>query len=90
MAAYFEYLFSPIKIGTKTARNRIVFPAHGVPALPFMDDDAEGSDFIAYQVARAKGGCGMVVIGNIGCYDQPYRLGPTQILWACAPRHVAS
>ena len=76
MAAYFEYLFSPIKIGTKMARNRIVFPAHGVPALAFMGDEAEGSDYIAYQVARARGGCALVVIANIGCYDEPYRLGP--------------
>jgi 2,4-dienoyl-CoA reductase-like NADH-dependent reductase (Old Yellow Enzyme family)/thioredoxin reductase len=76
LAAYFENLFSPIKIGTKTAKNRIVFPAHGVPALPFMNDEAEGSAYIAYQVARAKGGCAMVIIGNIGCYDEPFRLGP--------------
>ena len=51
----FENLFSPIKIGTKTAKNRIVFPAHGVPALPFLGDDAEGSAYIAYQVSRARG-----------------------------------
>ena len=76
MAAYFEHLFSPIKIGTKTARNRIVFPAHGVPALPFMNDDAEGNEYIAYQVARARGGCGMVVVSHIGCYEGSYRLGP--------------
>ena len=74
--AQFEHLFTPIKIGTKTAKNRIMFPAHGVPALPFMGDSAEGSDYIAYQVARARGGCGVIVIANIGCYDEPYRLGP--------------
>ncbi|MBN2076428.1 MAG: FAD-dependent oxidoreductase, partial [Dehalococcoidales bacterium] len=77
MVAHFENLFSPIKIGTKTAKNRIVFPSHGVPALPFMGDEAEGGGYIAYQVARARGGCGMVVVGTIGCYDGPYRLGPS-------------
>ena len=77
MAAYFPNLFTPIKIGSKTARNRIVFPAHGVPSLPFMDDSADGSAFIEYQAARAKGGCGLTVVGNLGCYDKPIRLGPT-------------
>ena len=77
MAVQFSYLFSPIQIGSKTARNRIVFPAHGVPSLPFMDDSADGDDFIAYQVARARGGCGLTIIGNLGCYDKPIRLGPT-------------
>ncbi|HSW57976.1 MAG TPA: FAD-dependent oxidoreductase [Dehalococcoidales bacterium] len=76
MSAGFPNLFSPIKIGTKTARNRIVFPAHGVPALPFLGDGTEGSAYIAYQVARAKGGCALSVIGGIGCYDAPFRLGP--------------
>ena len=77
MAAHFPNLFTPIKIGSKTARNRIVFPAHGVPSLPFMDDSADGSAFIEYQAACAKGGCGLTVVGNLGCYDKPIRLGPT-------------
>lgn len=77
MTLQFNHLFSPIKIGSKTAKNRIVFPAHGVPSLPFMDDRADGEAFIAYQAARAKGGCGLTVIGNLGCYDKPIRLGAT-------------
>jgi 2,4-dienoyl-CoA reductase-like NADH-dependent reductase (Old Yellow Enzyme family)/thioredoxin reductase len=51
----FENLFSPIKIGTRTARNRIVFPSHGV-GIPFPE-------YIGYQVARAKGGCGLNIFG---------------------------
>jgi 2,4-dienoyl-CoA reductase-like NADH-dependent reductase (Old Yellow Enzyme family)/thioredoxin reductase len=59
----FEHLFQPIKIGTKTAKNRIVFPAHGV-ALPFLEDETDGSKLIAYQVARARGGSGLNIIGS--------------------------
>ncbi len=77
MKGQFTYLFSPIKIGIKTVKNRVVFPAHGVPSLPFMDDGADGTGFIAYQEARARGGCGMIIVGNLGCYDRPIRLGAT-------------
>ena len=51
----FEHLFNPVKIGNKTARNRIIFPCHGVGA-PFPE-------YIAYQAARAKGGCALNIIG---------------------------
>jgi 2,4-dienoyl-CoA reductase-like NADH-dependent reductase (Old Yellow Enzyme family) len=52
----FEKLFSPIKIGTRISRNRIVFPCHSYEALPFPE-------YIAYEAARAKGGCGLNIIG---------------------------
>jgi 2,4-dienoyl-CoA reductase-like NADH-dependent reductase (Old Yellow Enzyme family)/thioredoxin reductase len=77
MTAQFTHLFTPIKIGSRTAKNRLVFPAHGVPSLPFMDDSADGNAFIEYQTARAKGGCGLTIVGNLGCYDKPIRLGST-------------
>jgi len=52
----FDNLFSPIKIGARTARNRLVFPCHSYENLTV-------DEYIAYQAARAKGGCGMVIIG---------------------------
>jgi 2,4-dienoyl-CoA reductase-like NADH-dependent reductase (Old Yellow Enzyme family)/thioredoxin reductase len=68
----FNNLFSPLKIGNKTARNRIVFPAHGIPtALPYCADDADGERYIAYEAARAKGGCALNIIGPLGCYEPP-------------------
>ncbi|HEY93338.1 MAG TPA: hypothetical protein G4O15_00170, partial [Dehalococcoidia bacterium] len=73
MTDNFPHLFTPITIGSKTSRNRIVFPAHGVPSLPFMEDGAEGSAFIEYQATRARGGCGLTIVGNLGCYDRPIR-----------------
>ncbi|UCD08613.1 MAG: FAD-dependent oxidoreductase [Dehalococcoidales bacterium] len=77
MTEQFPHLFTPIKIGPKTAKNRVVFPAHGVPSLPFMDDSADGDAFVEYQATRARGGCGLTIVGNLGCYDRPIRLGPT-------------
>ncbi len=68
----FNNLFSPLNNGNKTARNRIVFPAHGIPtALPYCADDADGERYIAYEVARAKGGCALNIIGPLGCYEPP-------------------
>jgi 2,4-dienoyl-CoA reductase-like NADH-dependent reductase (Old Yellow Enzyme family)/thioredoxin reductase len=58
----FENLFSPIKIGNRIARNRIIFPCHSYEALPW-------DEYIAYQVARAKGGCGMIIIGPCVIHD---------------------
>jgi 2,4-dienoyl-CoA reductase-like NADH-dependent reductase (Old Yellow Enzyme family) len=54
----FEKLFSPIKIGTKTARNRIVFPCHSYEALTWPE-------YVAYEVARARGGSGVNIIGPV-------------------------
>src|SRR4030042_2564362 len=54
----YEHLFSPIKIGTKTAKNRIGFPSHSHELLTFPE-------YIAYEAARAKGGCGLNIIGPI-------------------------
>jgi 2,4-dienoyl-CoA reductase-like NADH-dependent reductase (Old Yellow Enzyme family)/NADPH-dependent 2,4-dienoyl-CoA reductase/sulfur reductase-like enzyme len=51
----FENLFSPVKLGTRTARNRIFFPSHGV-GIPW-------DEYIGYQTARAKGGSGLNIIG---------------------------
>jgi 2,4-dienoyl-CoA reductase-like NADH-dependent reductase (Old Yellow Enzyme family)/NADPH-dependent 2,4-dienoyl-CoA reductase/sulfur reductase-like enzyme len=81
----FENLFAPIKIGSKTAKNRIAFPAHGVPLADFFGDQSEGSAYIAYQAARAKGGSALNIIGSIGCYDTPIRLGPTPVSPPNAP-----
>ncbi len=65
----FEHLFSLIRIGTRTAKNRIIFPGHGIPvALPFCADETDGERYIAYQAARARGGCALNVIGPLGCY----------------------
>jgi 2,4-dienoyl-CoA reductase-like NADH-dependent reductase (Old Yellow Enzyme family)/thioredoxin reductase len=44
-----------------------------------MNDSSDGTEYIAYQVARAKGGSALNIIGSIGCYDRPIKLGPTPV-----------
>jgi len=69
MAMQFERLFTPIQIGPKTARNRIMFPCHGT-RFQFFNDEAEGNQYLEYQRARAKGGCGTIVIGTVHIHPQ--------------------
>lgn len=67
MSMQFEHLFSPIKIRHKTARNRIAFPSHAT-RFPFFRDDATPEQYgryLEYQRARARGGCGLNIIGTI-------------------------
>ncbi len=50
----YEALFEPITVGGVTIKNRIVRSPHGTGLL--------GDDFIAYHVARARGGVGMSTV----------------------------
>lgn len=51
-------VFEPIKIGSCEIPNRIVRTAHGTHYCSNTITD----DFIAYHVARAKGGCGLSIL----------------------------
>jgi mycofactocin system FadH/OYE family oxidoreductase 2 len=53
------YLFSPIKIGNITVRNRIVFPAHWT--CFYSQDRPPNERLMHYLAARAKGGVGLIV-----------------------------
>jgi len=55
----FRHLFTPLKIGTMTVRNRIVFPAHW--AWLFAAHEAPNERAMHYFAARAKGGVGLIV-----------------------------
>ncbi len=59
MKPAFPHLFSPLKVGSKTLRNRVVFGAHtanmSVNGLP-------GEQHVAYYAERAMGGAAMVVV----------------------------
>jgi mycofactocin system FadH/OYE family oxidoreductase 2 len=53
----FQYLFSPLKIGSTIISNRINFAAH----LTNLSEDHKISDaHIHYYKERAKGGCGLI------------------------------
>ena len=65
MTQQFPHLFSPIKLGTMTVRNRIVVPSHSngyvTDKTGYFPDDIG----IGYWELKAKGGVGLI---NLGCW----------------------
>ena len=57
--AAFPLLFSPIQLGHTEARNRIVSTSHGTNMAV---NGAPGAREIAYHAAKARGGCGTVMM----------------------------
>ena len=57
--AEFKHLFSPFKIGSLNLRNRVFMSPHGMVGLGIGTDAQVG-----YFEARAKGGCGFMVIAS--------------------------
>jgi 2,4-dienoyl-CoA reductase-like NADH-dependent reductase (Old Yellow Enzyme family) len=56
----FQYLFTPLKVGNMTLKNRIIFGPHVTNHWPnHIPDD----DTTAYYEERAKGGVGMIITG---------------------------
>lgn len=53
-------LFSPIKIGTKTIKNRVVVTAHGTN-FGRQPDSIINDRYISYLERRARGGVGLIV-----------------------------
>lgn len=56
----FRHLLSPLRIGAKTIRNRVLVTAH-VPGL--AKDSLPTDAWVAYHRARAKGGAGLQITG---------------------------
>jgi mycofactocin system FadH/OYE family oxidoreductase 2 len=54
----FPYLFSPLRLGSLTLPNRIVFSAH---LTNLAERSRPGPDLIAYYEERARGGAGLVI-----------------------------
>jgi 2,4-dienoyl-CoA reductase-like NADH-dependent reductase (Old Yellow Enzyme family)/thioredoxin reductase len=65
----FKHLFSPFKIGSLNLRNRVFMSPHGMVGLGIGTDQQVG-----YFEARAKGGCGFMVIAS--CQVVPAPLVP--------------
>ena len=67
----FPLLFSPLELGHITLPNRICFLAHRTN----LARDGRISDRLsAYYERRAKGGCGLIILGEISIHphDRPY------------------
>ncbi|MEZ5773133.1 MAG: FAD-dependent oxidoreductase [Hyphomicrobiaceae bacterium] len=64
-ASSFPHLFSPLRIGGTSIRNRIMSTGHDTS----LAHQGEVSDaLIAYQETRAKGGCGLIVTQVAGVH----------------------
>lgn len=56
----YPHLLSPLKVGAKTVRNRVLVTGH-VPGL--ADGGVPGERYVAYHRARARGGVGLQLTG---------------------------
>lgn len=63
MGDAFSNLMSPLKVGAKTVRNRVLVTGH----IPGLEEDGYASDaYIAYHARRARGGAGLQMTGTSG------------------------
>ena len=66
MTQLFPHLFSPLRIGPITVKNRIMSTGHDT-CLPH--DGTVNDALIAYHAARARGGAGLIVTQVAGVHD---------------------
>ena len=62
----FPHLFSPVRVGSVTVKNRIVSSGHDTV---MAEDGAIGDRLIAYHEARAAGGVGLIVVQVAGVHE---------------------
>lgn len=67
----YRYLFSPLRLGPVTVRNRVVFSAH---LTNYAQDGLPTAQHAAYYEARAKGGAGLIITEEHSTHptDWPY------------------
>jgi len=63
MTQKYEYLFTPLKVGSMIMPNRILSGAHGTRA--YKEDQAPPENVIQYYEARAKGGAGCIDVSGL-------------------------
>jgi mycofactocin system FadH/OYE family oxidoreductase 2 len=70
-AGRYRYLFSPLRIGPLTVRNRVVFSAH---LTNYATDGLPSAQHAAYYAARAAGGAGLIITEEHSTHptDWPY------------------
>ena len=65
-AGNFRHLFTPLKVGNVTVKNRIFSTGHDTS----MPTDGRVNDrLVAYHKARAEGGCGLIVMQVAGVHE---------------------
>jgi mycofactocin system FadH/OYE family oxidoreductase 2 len=80
MTAY-PHLFSPLRIGNVTVRNRIMQTAH---VKLFAHDSVDSQRNVEYQAARARGGAGLLITGNRVVHPTS-TTGFPRVAWAYRP-----
>jgi mycofactocin system FadH/OYE family oxidoreductase 2 len=67
----YKYLFSPLKLGPLTLRNRVVFSAH---LTNYAENGLPSEQHAAYYAARAAGGAGLIITEEHSTHptDWPY------------------
>lgn len=86
MEARFPLLFSPIKVGNLTLRNRIVNTAHGTS---FTKDHLFTDQHLYYYGERAKGGAAMIITESVSVHPTS-NIGSQDTLWGFDERIVPS
>jgi mycofactocin system FadH/OYE family oxidoreductase 2 len=80
MTAY-PHLFSPLRIGSVTVRNRIMQTAH---VKLFAQGAVDSQRNVQYQAARARGGAGLLITGNRVVHPTS-TTGFPRVAWAYRP-----
>lgn len=83
---YFPNLFSPVQIGTMTAKNRLLMSAMSINFG--VDDQGRATDQLTeYLAARAAGGVGMMLVGGGAVHPTGLELPRLPTLWddGCIP-----
>jgi 2,4-dienoyl-CoA reductase (NADPH2) len=83
MSSQARLLFTPLKIGTITVKNRIVFSAH---LTNFAEDFLPSERHLAYLRERARGGVGLIITEEQSTHptDHPYE----KLIHAFHPRVI--
>ncbi len=70
-AGRYRYLFSPLRVGPLTLRNRVVFSAH---LTNYAEGGLPSGQHAAYYAARAAGGAGLIITEEHSTHptDWPY------------------
>lgn len=76
----YSKLFTPMKIGNMTVKNRLVMSPMGT--FTPMQDGTESEEGICYYERRAQGGVGMILIGAMFVSEKTAQGGPTYALWS--------
>jgi 2,4-dienoyl-CoA reductase-like NADH-dependent reductase (Old Yellow Enzyme family) len=67
-------LLSPLPVGSREVRNRVVFTAHG-SFLDFYRPGISGDQYIAYEKRRAEGGTGLIILQTMHVHRSSHALG---------------